>query len=379
MSSDFDLILSDLDEDLLMDFLDTVYYEQGRIEQIMMSLRPVAGEASDDVKQSFSYMISYINNIEAFCGQILMVPMEHYVAALSNLGRSINSGKLNFSAPVKELISLILDDVVAAAEDMVNLRCIDAERLVNNQQMIAVILSMPPHMIEEAVTGLIPDFIKQIDPSYSVEAEVVQTEIRQEKKATREKFEIDHDLETYEHFARLLDDRRPAWNGRYKALIGMALLINKQLKNPVDEKQLKAAILTHDLPMAFYSDEVLLKSGKLTAEEIMLIEEHPILAYELLKTSDKWDVASEIAHQHHERYDGQGYPSGLKGEEICLGARILPIVDVYYAYTHSGTNKLMSRTELRGLAEINRRAGSQFDPGLMGAFNTVVSTHYLIL
>lgn len=361
-------ILQELDEDLLMDFLDTVYYEQGRIEHVLMNL-----DTEIDVKFELIKMADYIENIEGFCRQTLMDPMVQYLVTLQQLVGLVVNHKLSLSDEVRELISLILDEVVSTSEDMVHLRTIDLEHLTNNQQRVSAILSLPTDRIADAVSSLIPEFIGQVDASCGVEV----TKDQQATENIIESIEIDSDLETYETLSLLLDDRLPSWNGRTKTLMGMAILLNQQLESPVDERQLKLAVLTHDLGMAFFPDAVLLKSGKFTAEEVMLIQEHPILGAYLLQTGGKSDEASVIVSQHHERNDGTGYPKGLKGDEICQGAQIMAIIDSYYSLTHTRADRLFLRSELRALAEINRRSGSQFHPNMMSDFNTVINKYYL--
>ena len=93
---------------------------------------------------------------------------------------------------------------------------------------------------------------------------------------------------------------------------------------------------------------------------------HPHLGYNIIKAGPGLEPASEIVLAHQERYDGTGYPRGLKGEDICLGARIFAVVDTYDAI-RSDRPYSKSRSAAEALAEIVRNSGTQFDPAVVVA------------
>ena len=104
----------------------------------------------------------------------------------------------------------------------------------------------------------------------------------------------------------------------------------------VDDAQMvhiTRGVLLHDIGKMAIPDGILLKPGALTEEERELIKQHPKYAYNMLKTIDFLRPAIDIPHYHHEKWDGTGYPDGLKGEEIPFAARIFPVVDVWDALT----------------------------------------------
>jgi len=116
-------------------------------------------------------------------------------------------------------------------------------------------------------------------------------------------------------------------------------------------------------------DMILLKPGKLTEAEFLIMKEHAIHGYEILRTAQSpvLQVAAEIALTHHEKWDGQGYPRGLKGEEIPLFGRIVAVADVFDALTSPRPyKKAWSVEEARQFLEAG--AGSHFDPGCVAAF-----------
>ncbi len=126
--------------------------------------------------------------------------------------------------------------------------------------------------------------------------------------------------------------------------------------------------LVHDIGKIGVADNVLNKSGKLTAEEYSLMKKHSEIGYEIMSSlgEDIEGLLDGIRH-HHERYDGKGYPDGLAGNDIPLIARILAIADSYDAMTSNRVyRKFLSEDEVR--QEISRCAGTQFDPELAKLF-----------
>ena len=123
----------------------------------------------------------------------------------------------------------------------------------------------------------------------------------------------------------------------------------------------------HDIGKTSISEEVLTKSGDLTEEEWQMIEEHPQKGYKIASASEEFAAVAEEILAHHERWDGEGYPRGLKGDKIPFLARIISIVDAYDVMTNGRPYKEpMSKEE--ALKEIDNCAGSQFDPELAQEF-----------
>jgi len=125
--------------------------------------------------------------------------------------------------------------------------------------------------------------------------------------------------------------------------------------------------LLHDIGKMGIPDGILLKPGQLTEEERKLIQKHPVYAYEMLRPIDFLAPALDIPYCHHEKWDGTGYPRGLKGEEIPFAARIFPVIDVWDALTSDRPyRKAMPYEEVRQL--IQAGSGKHFDPRVVEAF-----------
>jgi len=129
--------------------------------------------------------------------------------------------------------------------------------------------------------------------------------------------------------------------------------------------------LLHDLGKLYISDSILQKQSALDDEEYALIKEHPIFTWILLKDLNSFETVNEISIAHHERWDGKGYPSGLKGEEIPIEARITAIADTYDAMTTTRPYRKALDHKLT-IEEIKKNAGTQFDPELVEKFIQMV-------
>ncbi len=129
--------------------------------------------------------------------------------------------------------------------------------------------------------------------------------------------------------------------------------------------------LLHDIGKMGIKDSVLLKPGKLTDEEFQLMQKHTVYAYNLLAGIPYLTRALEIPYCHHEKWDGTGYPRGLKGNEIPLSARIFSVVDVYDALTSDRPYRPAWPRE-KALAYILERAGADFDPMVVDIFKKFV-------
>jgi len=152
----------------------------------------------------------------------------------------------------------------------------------------------------------------------------------------------------------------------YSAQIAMALGL------PPDEiKSIRAASLLHDLGKIGISAEILLKSSKLTKEEFEQIKKHPQIGANIIKPIKIMHNTIPLILYHHERWDGKGYPAGLKGEKIPMGARIIAIAEVYVALTSNlPWRKAYSKKEAMEI--IKKGSGTQFDPKVVNALLNIL-------
>jgi len=125
--------------------------------------------------------------------------------------------------------------------------------------------------------------------------------------------------------------------------------------------------ILHDIGKVGISDTILRKPGKLTPEEYEIIKEHPVLGEQIVQPMRFGKQVGPIVRGHHERWDGGGYPDGLAGTDIPIGARIVTLCDTYDAMTSDRPYRKALPTEV-ALAELTKHSGSQFDPALIDIF-----------
>ncbi len=136
-------------------------------------------------------------------------------------------------------------------------------------------------------------------------------------------------------------------------------------------KRLRNLVALHDVGKVKIDADILLKPGKLTADEWNTVKEHPELGYRIARSTEEFSNIAEDIRAHHENWDGSGYPQGLKGPEIPLLARIVHIADAYEVMT-SGRAYQQPLTLPEVQAEIKKGAGRQFDPKLAEIFSEIL-------
>ena len=164
-------------------------------------------------------------------------------------------------------------------------------------------------------------------------------------------------------------DARDAYTGRHSDRVAeLAVRIATRLGADDDQIELtRIAASLHDLGKLAVPEEILRKPGPLTDSERAVLERHPQIGSQMLETLGVDPVAEYVRH-HHERWDGGGYPDGLPGEEIPLGSRIIFVADAFDAMTSDRVYR--SRlSEPEALAELERHAGTQFDPEIVAALS----------
>ena len=157
--------------------------------------------------------------------------------------------------------------------------------------------------------------------------------------------------------------------GHSQLVAHYALVLARQmgLTQPHFLLDLERGALLHDIGKIAIPETILRKPGALTKTEKNIIKEHPLVGYELIKNYEFLKKAADIVLYHHERYDGQGYPYGLKGEEIPLAARIFSVADTLDAITSDRPYR-RGQSFLVACEEIEKEKGSQFDPQVVEAF-----------
>lgn len=179
-------------------------------------------------------------------------------------------------------------------------------------------------------------------------------------------------LELFESMGIQVDRKDKYTKGHSDRVASFALLLARELGLKTSVlKTIVAAALLHDLGKIKMDDSVLKKAGRLTDEEYRLVKKHPELSVELLHGKElPWDIKPLILG-HHEKMNGEGYPLGLKGEDIPLGARIICVADVFDALTSDRVYR-PAFDPGTALDIMEKESGTSFDPMILGCFIQMV-------
>jgi len=195
--------------------------------------------------------------------------------------------------------------------------------------------------------------------------QVLERQVRERTRALEEsRLEV---LERLAVAAEFRDDDTGRHTRRVGRLAGM--LAERVGVSGAEVEDITRAAPLHDIGKIGVSDQILLKPGKLSGEEYEVMKRHTSIGAEILAggRSPLIRMAAEIAHHHHERWDGAGYPVGLRGDAIPLPARVVALADVFDALSHPRPyREAWPLADV--LAEILRQAGTHFDPKLVEAF-----------
>lgn len=173
---------------------------------------------------------------------------------------------------------------------------------------------------------------------------------------------------TLEALVAMLDAKEHATAQHSLRVSRITEMLARELGLAAEEvQQIATGAMLHDIGKISVPDRILLKDGPLTAEERAVMRGHPEAGFNILQGSRKLVRPAELVLSHHERWDGMGYPRGLRGEEICLGARIFGVVDAYDAM-RSDRPYRRSMDPKSAVAQIREGCGTQFDPAIVELF-----------
>lgn len=177
---------------------------------------------------------------------------------------------------------------------------------------------------------------------------------------------------TLESWAKVLEYRDKETEGHSRRLVELSARLGQALGLSADEiNHLRRGALLHDIGKLAIPDEILLKPGVLNDVERKTMEQHPEYAKQMLAQVAFLQPSIEVAYSHHERWDGLGYPKGLKGEAIPLSARIFAVIDQWDALTSDRPYR-KAWTKENVIAYLQENAGKIYDPEIVNVFLKII-------
>lgn len=214
---------------------------------------------------------------------------------------------------------------------------------------------------------------------YELRAAKRRYENHLEELVAKRTAELDSALESVEDayrstlkaLAQALETRDAETHGHSERVVTFSLRLGRELNLSKEQmKSLEFGSLLHDIGKIGVPDAILRKPAKLTEEEWVRMREHPLHGQQILREINFLEGAARVVAQHHEKWDGSGYPLGLRCDEIDLNARIFAVADAFDAMTSDRVYR-SGRSYEAALTELERCSGKQFDPQVVEAFGRV--------
>jgi cyclic di-GMP phosphodiesterase len=176
---------------------------------------------------------------------------------------------------------------------------------------------------------------------------------------------------TLEALGDALDLKDAETEGHSRRVTAFTIAIARAMGLPQDRVRIIArGAFLHDVGKMAIPDAILRKPGRLSPEEQAIMQQHAQLGYQMLRKIPFLHEAANIVYSHQERFDGSGYPRGLKGDQIPLGARIFAVADTFDAVTSDRPYRA-AQSISSGRREIERQSGKQFDPEIVNVFQSI--------
>ncbi len=359
----------------LANFFVTFRDSQQQIERTLLNL-----ELSPDDNITLIALQKDIAYIQLSLHDVGLESMQPLTVSLIGLLQDVREEKLAFESLLSDLILLAIEDIKLVIEKIIDGedRCVLMSRLPRICESIDAIGNAE----ELNRQGVIKDALLLLDPSI----EIIETSISttdslknlfveyapDEEELAAYGVEESDDFIFFRALSEPLESRASYWQGRVHRMLRLALKMNDQAGRPVDPNQLAAAVYMHDAGMALLPLDIINCKDSYTNEEREMVQQHPVIGYELMRYMKAWREAAIIVLQHHEYVNGNGYPYGLNDREICDGAKILAIVDAVDARTHERAHvTLLKRPLLRAAIELGQHSGIQFSEQWVDVFKAV--------
>lgn len=292
--------------------------------------------------------------------------------------------------PAKTFTGSSKPDILAFADNM-EITPKEMEKFIDNKEILSISVKedLPPHLVPFAKGGIksfvvLPLFLKQnlagvialgsLDLSEPIQEDLSQVrQLADQVAVALSNAQLIEDLDslnwgTLTALARTVDAKSPWTAGHSERVTEMALKIGRVLGLTPDElENLHRGGLLHDIGKIGIPISILDKPGKLIDEEYQSIKEHPDMGARILEPIAAYAQVVPMVLQHHERFDGKGYPGTIAGENLSLGARILAVADVYDALISDRPYRAGMEPG-RVIEIIKQEEGSQFDPKVVQGF-----------
>ncbi len=358
-------IVEEIDSDILKDLQSEIKELHEASQQSLIEL-----ELTPDDNEMQRALFRSIHTIKGDLGLVGFVPMIEVLQYLEDILDLLRKGEIQFSSLLSDLVLQLLDVVQGFVND-----CIDNGRAEYDKASIDKTIDVIKHvngensskhnnLLKQAIItlagGEIPN--KQQDKS---DIELAKTGI---PKTVTESQRTD--LLFFRELMRPIEKRCAYPEGRGDKIAALAFYINNLSDQKIDEAQLAVACFVHDFGLSFMPQHMVSASPcELSAIDQNLLRSHVYKSARLLENLSDWDEARKIIMQHHENMDGSGYPLGLKGDDICEGAKLIAILDRYMNLTTVSTESREAVPPKDAVLTVNKSYKGQLSGKWLRLFN----------
>ena len=359
--------------DLLEAFLDL----QAEIEACILKLQ----QGDDEDNKEIHSLFRAIHNIKGNAGIMGLQSIVDFAHQVEDVAGALRQGNFAMSAPIAESFMLAMDRL----HDLHQMELYGEKfEHVGIDELKAKYYTLARASQEDA-DELAEDIVCDVNgfqPRFGLPDEVpaagtmFDTDNSENSAPPDSNHSVDTkraDLFFFQELALQLDNLVEEWENRSIQLFDWAMKMNNLAGQPIDELQFAAAIYMHDIGLGLIPRDQLLNHPNIEpSEDDVALRSHPSWAYNILSRMKGWEEAALIVLQHHERIDGSGYPSGLVGEQIHDGAKILGILDTFFSLTKGFVSHESRNTTVNALNTINQYTDTKFEGMWVQCFNHVL-------
>ena len=367
--SDFNLDnFTELDKDIIDDFY---FCFRESVEEIEQSFYHLDRDPdSDEINNLFRSMHSLKGN----CRMVFLDPLVTSTHMLEEIVSDLRAGRYDYNKLLGEYIFTTVSRIEKMVSDLLQGGDLNLSRL---QQLDLEIISLRDaadtdrlHIAEQLLNREVID-----DTATEIPADIEDNNTQAEESSADTQTETD--LEFFYSLGLKLDSLSIYNRDRIKEVNNLCQSINEELQNPVDTDQLSCAVYLHDLAMPLVPPRILNLDRELRREEASIYYDHCRVAAELLLRMPLWCDAAYMIAQHHEHFDGSGFPNRCRGDEIHLGAAIIAVSDCFEEMLFRQTDISPRKNLFKAVNEVNSFTDSHFCPEVVNAFNVVIRRRFV--
>ena len=346
---------SELDAETLGDFMDAC---REAMEEAEATLGSLMSDQSDG--QLINQLFRAMHSLKGNCRMVFLAPMVDLYHQLEEIVDDLRNGQ-PYSIELGDFFLACLERAQVLIQSLIHQGQADGEMYEYLLTLIRKVHNEHPNQRQALCARLLTQLAGDVEDDTDTE-ELLPP--------------LADDLELMNQMARQLDRLSIYREGRTASQWELCQLMNQLLAEPVDPEQLKAAVLMHDFGMCLVPPKILNKDGALDKEERRHIQQHVHTGTQLLQRMG-WEEAAQMVYQHHEMFNGEGYPTRSQGHTIHAGAQLIAIADTFFSLTNERSDRSYKKTLFGAVKEINANSGTQFDPQLVELFNQVIRDYYL--